>query len=663
MLEYLINNNALVLDSGTSVRISLRNPTCQFDKISGHAGLGIEIPVNDTNRALLGNPERFEKEATQNDREFPGFEIRFGGKLLLAGTFVVQNATGETYSGWLRGNVGTLKKEHQEKYISEIYAFDQEKTFTNKADYDPDTDDYGCPEIYNQDFFKDKGRTDRYDDLVLNPDYYPDSGKDQWITDKVERTVLSEAFRRTATYFVNKLNEDNTVKAEPDSAKAENIDVNLDVYAVSPMLFLQYVIKKLLNDAGFFIDSNAIADNDDLKKLIVYNNYDITTTTFEHVFPIDMHVVDWYDGVSAQNYVTIIKNVFRSYDGTFKYKNLLPQIKLPDFILGIQNLINVAFHFRMDDQVDIIDRETILSGNSIDLEEYLLGNWEIGEKKNTMLRFIAEHDEDDAWFQERWEDIEEERENEKDPVDDWEDLAAIADPEIGEVRYLKNLNIYVQYKWVIEEEKSPSVQDMIQKDSLGWQQIALGFQNGLYNVGKDDEEEIKTPFSTLMGDQTVYCYQKGNMKAMKHIYENFSPRLLFYLGSNSAKYETENISLDWEKETTGLLNSRWRNWARFWCQRQPVKTEANLPLNVFDYVARNIYKKFRGREGEFIIEEMECEFGISSIGNTKISGYKADFAPQPYTLSHYINPSDVIWLDDYFEIGGGLEQFYPLIVP
>jgi len=172
-----------------------------------------------------------------------------------------------------------------------------------------------------------------------------------------------------------------------------------------------------------------------------------------------------------------------------------------------------------------------------------------------------------------------------------------------------------------------------QIDTIGWQHISTGFQNGFVNKGQEEQEEIKTKFSTLIGGQTTMTQQKGNINSMRFAYSNFSPRLLFYTGNNTAKNQTANISLDWEKVDTGLLTSRWSQWSRFWCQRQPVKGEATFTANMIDYVIRNIWKKFRGEDGEFIIEEMKCEFGLNRIGISSINGYKTATIPKIVQLT------------------------------
>ncbi len=621
MLQYLLNNKPFVLNQDTSVRITWFNPACMFEDFPGDVGMGIDIPVNEQNRAILGNPERFEKYTADTIREFPNFEIRFGGLLLLGGTLVIPDASKQGYQGWLRNNVGNLGKQHREKYIYDIPAFNTDETFVNKADYDPLTDPYGCPTIYNPEFFYDKGRKIMVPAMIPNPDYYEGSGRDAFIPDEKETEALSEAFRRSASYFVNRLNPDSTVMAIPDSGDMKTFEASLEVYVVSPMLFLNYIIQTILKDASFFIENNCITDNEDLKKLLLYGNYDITRMAYS-VPSVDMHVIDWYDGRTVQNWVTIINTITRDYAGTFKYKDLLPKITLKDFILSIQNGLNVCFHFRHLGKVSIIDRETILTGDVIDISEYMLNTWNMGERKDLTLKFTFSHDNDDTFFKERWTDIDDRREDEGEPVDDWTDLANIVAPVIGEIRYLRNHNLYVQYALIQETMPGTETTSEFTQDTLGWEHLSMGFQNGFYNPDKDEEETIETKFSTLFGQQTVFTQHRGNINSMKFAYQNFTPRLLFYHGNNLASFETANLSLDWEKENTGLLKKRFPKWARFWSTRQPVTGKAQLPLNILDNIVRNITKKQRSREGEFIVEKIETNFSIDTIGVTNISGFK-----------------------------------------
>lgn len=622
MLAYYLNNNPLQLEDDTSVRLTYTNPACNFKDFPGDKGVGIDIPVNDNNRALLGNPHRFEKYVSDNDREFPGFEVRFSGKLLMSGTLIIQDASIESYSGWLRSNLGNMGEAHREKYIYDINAFDQDITFENKANYDPITDAYGCPVIGNAAFFAGKGKKVTGITKVPNPDWYTGSLLPMTIDEPIETEALSEAFRRTTEWLVNCKNTDGTVKVDPDTCKIKEYDTELDVLAVSPMLFLNYVLEELFKDAKFFIDANAIADHADLKKLIIYNNFDITNMSFGEMSEIDQYA-EWdsarweFKSVTRQ-----VGTISRDYTLPFRYKTLLPEIQMKDFIIGLQNMLNVCFHFRHDNKVDIIDREELLEVTPTDIEQYMLGDWDMGEKKDVTLKCSFAHDSKDMMFQERWEDIDDRRDDEGEPVDGWDELISIANPEIGEIRYMKNSNMYVEYALVEKSQTDPADGDSLIEDTLGWQHLTIGFQNGFYNNGKPEEEEIKTKFSTLIGIQNPVVSQPGNINGKRFPYQSFSPRLLFYKGNNIANFETDTLSLDWEKLNTGLLATRYNNWARFWSTRQPATREAMLPLNMLDYVIRKIPYPFRCREGEFIIETLETTIHSNYIGVATLNVYK-----------------------------------------
>jgi len=662
MLAYFINNIPLALSPDASVRIIWYNPACFFDEIPGDVAMGITLPVNEINRVILRNPERFEKYSVMNDRQFPNFEIRFSGRILIAGTLIIQTTSDESYSGWARNNVGNLGAKHRDKFIYDIPAFKQNIIFDNKANYNPLTEPYGCPTHFNPEFFKDKGRIANLTRKIPNPDYVdPTKIQEIWhgitwwknenkayIDEAYKTEALSEALRKSTGFLINHLDANNKVNVMGSSSLIKRLETDLFVNPVSPMLFLNFLIEMLLRDAHFFIRDNAIKSHPDLQKLILYNNFDITHVQFDTQFiSIDGPVVkrDIYEIRTESWTVGSVQNISRKYDGTFRYRDLIPKIKLKDFFLSIQNLLNVCFHFHRDGKVDIIDREAIIDSQPIDIGNYLVGKWDMGEKKDVTLKFLFSHDDNDVMFAEHWTDIDDLRDFERDPVAKWENIANIVNPEMGEIRFITDSNLYVRYSWIQELQTDPKTGDQASVDVLGWQHLSGGLQNGYFNRKKTETEEIKTDFSTLMGDQTVITHHKGNMETMKFAYENFTPRLLFYTGNNTAKNETVNIALDWEKKDKGLLTTRYPKWSRFWCQRQPVSINANFTLNMIDYVSRNITDRFRSHEGTFIIETMETEFSLESIGTTKLSGYKSNYLPVTNGLDEHWSPDNLI-MDD-----------------
>ncbi len=671
MLSFTLNTEPLVLSHDTSVQLVWQNPACNFKSFPGDVGLGIDIPVNDHNRMLFENSERWDLHATENKRELPNFEISYSGTLLMRGTLVIENSNNETYTGWLRSEAGNIGKVHREKYIYDSISFNEEKTFVNKSNYDPDTDDYACPEIRNPLFFQEKG--ERWEAVRLTPN--PNFGKKVWnllwgllpqtdsrpyLINLVETEDLTEAFLQNGNWRVNRPNPGFDVYA-PDStsnADSKSIVEDLEVAVVSPMLFLTYVLKALFKDANFSIRDNFLADDDDLKNLIIYHNFDITNMEY---FTAEVEgYIDYFDErfndplyahsqlIERSSGYTVSK--VRRWVDKFVYKNLLPKIRMKDFVMSIQNLLNVFFHFAPDQKiVDIIDRESILDGEAIDIEKYLTNFRNKEEKKNNTLKFSFEHDSNDLIITERWEDISDYRDKEKEPVDTWTLLMAVEEPETDEIRFVREINAYAQYKlWLLEDEDEDG--NLKQKKFIGWRVLSIAFQIAYFNYRKNEreEEEIKTEFSTLV--EEAGTLQKGNIRSELFAFETFSPRLLFAKPFNQADYETANISLDWEKEETGLLETRWKYWKRIWATRQEVSTEADFHLSILDFTIRNIYKKFRSQECEFLIDEMKTEFRMNEIGKTQIKGYKFDYAPKTYTLDDMWQLNDIIFIDETIDL-------------
>ena len=119
MLTLTLNNNPIPLPVGFSMQLTWKSPVCDFEKIPSGYGLGISIPINEYTRPMFGNPERFAKQRSGSVQKYPGFEIRFSGVLLMAGTLVINNVTGSgtesSYEASLIDQVGILGEKEQER--------------------------------------------------------------------------------------------------------------------------------------------------------------------------------------------------------------------------------------------------------------------------------------------------------------------------------------------------------------------------------------------------------------------------------------------------------------------------------------------------------------------------------------------------------------------
>lgn len=597
MLSYSLNNQPLVLSHGTSFRLSALNPACLFDDIKGDAGIGVDIPVNEHNRAILGNPERFERYAPAQ-LKLEGFEIRFGGVLLLSGALVIKSANDKSYSGWVQSEIGVLKEAIQNKKITE-FAWPTAQTFSNKTAYDDDTDPYGAPAIHNRGFWNGIGRE------IENTITTDDGDRTQTIS-----KIQNEHFENFG-YWVNAIDVGVGVKLTGDGC------------VVSPMLHLRYVLREALRLNGFFIAADAFTPTglgESLalqKNMMIYNNFNIMAASYTQ----NTEIVPGWDqntqsiGDAAYNVITVTSWGL----STFNYADLLPKISFKEFLLGIQNTLNYVFRFRNNGKVDIIDREAILSGSPINLQQYVSGFWEMGERTSRRLKFTPEFDKEDAFFGSEYEDLTDRRADFAAPVETDDDLNDIASPAVGELRLVTQTNKIYEYKWNVVAAENVDYTEQ-QVDTFGWEFVSNGTQPYIYQPTGETEEEIKINCTTLSKMASgLYMYpaavQKGNMAQMRSTWSDFAYRLL------PANLVLWPNGMDWAGDT-GLYNTRWRTWSRLWANRQPVTGRFDLPLNVLLYVMENITSKFRTDKGEFIIEEIECEFGLNTIGVATVKGYK-----------------------------------------
>jgi len=221
------------------------------------------------------------------------------------------------------------------------------------------------------------------------------------------------------------------------------------------------------------------------------------------------------------------------------------------------------------------------------------------------------------------------REDFAEPIDSVTELELIENAEIGEIRHCEWEDEYHEWKWEVVEEYN-EIQQRYYENKLGWVFASSGPQPEWYGTG-ETVEEIKTLLSTLYMHWKVgglAVSQRGTFSYQKSLWNNFSPRLVFYAGQDGVDITskeddgtTGTVCLRWYGEN-GLLNKRWPKWNAFWKNRLPVEGEFDLPLNVVWMVINNITSKFSTVHGEFVIEEMEIEFGMELIGRAKIKGYK-----------------------------------------
>jgi hypothetical protein len=502
--------------------------------------------------------------------------------------------------------VGNIGEEQREKYINEMDWSDFEaQTFVNSGTFDEDEDDYCTGEHYNRRFWEEVGKNINEKEI-----YHNDEGEEK--EREVEVTRLSAKHRDDFEYIVNKTSGNVAI-------------ITGEGCVVSAFLFLKFLLREVLKQCRFYIDPANNAFSDELAayaNMAFYNNYNLMVPTFTtklvEVWEQDLNTGDEVEKSYAE--VTEMTWVI----GKFDYARLIPHVNVGNLILGLQNMLNVAFHFRNDNRVNIIDREGIITMTAFDLDKYFLGDWIIGERKDLSLKFISEYDKDDSMIGDNFHDLSERREDFGDDLAVKDDLEGILTPAFGEIRHILNTDEFYEYRWDVGVTYN-DLNIASEFDKVGWTFISTGPQPLFSGVG-DEIEEIKTSISTPYTHGiflSITILQKGVISYTRTLWNNFSPRLFMHHGNNQITTSTSDasLSLQWDGPT-GLLEKRWKKWAAFWRNRLPVEGEFDLPLNLIYYIVNNITGKFKTTHGEFVIEEMEVEFGMNMIGKTRIKGYK-----------------------------------------
>lgn len=599
MITATIDTYALNLETGFAFDLVIQSQLWNFDKLRGDYVPSISFPDTENNRAILNHPNRFETRRT-GAKEYENFELRSDGYLLIRGTLVITDG----FSGFVRGQVGNIASANADKLITDYTL--PNGAFSNKTSFDPTVDDYCAPLVYNRNFFKDISKT---------IPYKQEDGS------TYEETLL-QLYHAARAYRVNERNG-GIVYLPTDSVDVSEYDSTKRINVVSPMLFLFNAIKILLKENQFFLNVNDFADNSEIMSLLLYNNNSIVKLSATHKLNL---------GERRSSTPNIGDWAFRFYEQSMLpvfYKNMMPAVTLKNIVLGVQNLLNLVFVFNDDNRFDIVDRELIVTGTSVDLDDYFTNEWILGEKKNLVLVFKMNHDENDENFSTLYQDLSDRENDFGDDVETTSELQSISSPAIGELRRVTGENKI--YEYAIE-----TVTDIngIVSERTCWKFISIDFQPVKYNhtTGVDKETEtIETSFSTCAYRVSPQIRQVGKMNLRKNSEAKFTPRAMFNI-SNVAKNNSTNYYLGFNG-TNNLLEKRWLHTARFWANRQAVEGYFRFPLGVLtsivkdnpDATIRGLNRtKYATRHGEFAIDKITTRFTHAGIGESKVEGWKIE---------------------------------------
>ncbi len=591
MITVKANGVPLDLNKDYKIEIKKHSQLFSFDKIMGDMVVDITFPETDNNRSILLDPNNF--ALVRDSKEFENSTIECNGNILLRGTIVLN----EGFSASFRGAIGNLSAKQSDMYISDLDL--PVRTFINASSYDDSTIDYCAPTIINNLFFDGVSKS--------QPSRIDVDGNE------IQETLLQKKHANNF-YLIN------------SPAFAGNVDNNLDeliffasdintykLTVVSPFMFLFNATKHIFSAYDYFIRENEISTISELRRLCIYNNCDLNIMTSD--------TSEIIQGKELKDGTLWVFQKFDVYSaaremGTFTINKLLPDIKLSEYILGIQNLLNVVFAFRDDNYIDIIDREKVFDAEPVDISEYQIGNWVLGEQKNVTLKFEQKHDENDEFFSVYYKDLSKRLDDFADDLNTIDDLEFTTGSFLGELRRVKENNAIYEWNFTVDQNAITG----LEKQIYSWKFISNDFQPGFINYSSEqNEEKVETCFSTLAGDTIPIAQQPGKCSLRMSSEAPFSPRLLFYKGGLSCSNETDNYSLRFNGDK-GLLQKRWHVFGNWWATRQKVTGKFHLPQSVLQTI--DINKPVKSADGTVLIDEMITQYSHAGPLVTQIVGYR-----------------------------------------
>jgi hypothetical protein len=599
MITATLQGEQIWLPADFSIEIVRQGNIPVRNEISGDYAPQINIPAVPINNVRLNHPNRFSIRNNEV-REYPGFQILFRGSLKLSGTLVINDYSDGNYTGYVRGNVGELSQKQKQKSIRDFEYSKQLRTFTKKSTYNQAVDDYCTPEVVNNDFFNNFG-------------YSVEREVDD---EAIQTTSFNEWFYNNAESIVNKNDASGAIYSTIQFYASSQDQVSINV--VSPYLFLFNLVNNLIKEENFQIVRNDITSDADLAKIILYNNFDITKTSIVNQTGRANQSSRRGSTINTA-WVELLK---REIAG-FKYSDLLPEMSFNSLLVSIQNLLNYIINIDPLHRVSIIDRETIFDETADDLDQYLVGEFALGAKKDVTLKFsIKKDDTDSATGDIEDFDIKDRIDDfiEPEPTIDGLRTRSVITGEPGQLMIVEDTGQIFEYKLTINDNAEQ--QTGIHRVTAGWVYVGTILTSGYYNLKAGNEvESIETDFGAIMADgERPFVSQPGSGNDRLVTYKQFNGRVLFYNGGTSCSQSSNNYTLSYLGEK-GMINTRWQRTAEWWCHRQPVRCEMDLPEHILK--GFNINRKKRTRHGEFVIEKMVTKYSHYSVSKTQIEGYKA----------------------------------------
>lgn len=485
------------------------------DGVTSSSGYDIQLPVK-LYREKLGYPDRLSQIKTSKN-SFPASN-HINGLEMISGLLSVNGVEGDVYDCDIGQGSFEFSEMIKGKTLKDL-DLGGERTFVKQSHYNYPGEDFTLFSVSNMEFWKDETIKERWHDTVgASQNFFAD--------DNLPYTFSAVGFLFTP-------------------------------FVITPFPFVGYLLKQIFRFAKMTITRNDWDSTPMLARKVMYLNESICKTS-------------WYSESGYWGWYA------RSFD-KWTMNDIIQDIKIKDFLIWLQNSLNVCFDFGRNRELRIIDREAIFSkrASRFFLDKIIPeSTYPDLEKEHNGLSFIQDIDTSDGNFSETF----------------WQNMADV-DPELidpsvqlrddlpvpgaaGHIRYCEETSSWYQWKeYNLVDENG----DETENTTWGWRFFSNNIQD--LNLGQPDFLEIKSGFSptnirpSIAGNEDR-IEERTSMKP--RLFNHYGdPTKPHSLGDSYASPDYESVSDNFIGKD-GLYAKRWANTARFYMNRTPATSTASL---------------------------------------------------------------------------------------
>lgn len=319
-----IRVNGELLDiTGAVIRMKLKNPMFEFDKLVSAFSFPFTVPATEHNRRVLGFWDHLQ---LRNREEIFSAQILLDNELWMGGYIAISYIRGvfEIFFSQNLEVFDRLNDSLNSLDLGTLTAVDDAALFQLfKDSVTTGNEQFGLFTVYNPDLL------DNNDTRVVNDT----PGQDN---------ILPANYLGYVNYYF----EGNPGGSPEDHLFINHPDMDIQEYVLSPFLYYSYVIRKVFDYIGFTVDSPRFLDNTDVSKITIYSE---NILSFQVAYNSPNGIVQFMPGIS------------------YKLSTYLPDKKMSDIVNSVRRGFNTVFFFNFKlNEVEIVPVVELLTLHEVE---------------------------------------------------------------------------------------------------------------------------------------------------------------------------------------------------------------------------------------------------------------------------------------------------------